>query len=73
MNTLRVTCLVTMTALLTGGLLSTAVGQSPLDRLFSVNHVENDPDKPYLLTEANGPWLIKICSFSGEGSAEEGA
>ncbi len=71
MNTLRVTCLVTMTALLIGGLFSTAAGQSPLDRLFSANSVENDPNKPYLLAEENGPWLIKVCSFSGEGDEDE--
>jgi len=71
MNTLRVTCLVTMTVLLIGGLSSTAAGQSPLDRLLFSSSVENDPAKPYLLAEANGPWLIKVCSFSGEGDEDE--
>jgi hypothetical protein len=33
--------------------------------------VEADPNKTYLLTPENGPWLIMACSFSGERAEQQ--
>ena len=37
----------------------------PLDGLFASAKVEADPNQDYELKEANGPWLVMACSFSG--------
>ncbi|MHB1035695.1 MAG: hypothetical protein ACYC0Y_13715 [Pirellulales bacterium] len=37
--------------------------------LFKV--VEADPNKPYELTEDNGPWMIMACTFSGEEAEKQ--
>lgn len=42
----------------------------PWSMLFT-SSVEADPEKPYHLSESNGPWMILACSFSGEGAAEQ--
>ncbi|MCE5303988.1 MAG: hypothetical protein LLF97_12900 [Planctomycetaceae bacterium] len=39
--------------------------------LFSLRGVEADPEKSYVLSEDNGPWLIMACSFSGEGAEKQ--
>jgi hypothetical protein len=55
---------------LTVGLPRAAVA-APWDRLLTVNRVEADPDKPYTLTDENGPWTIMACSFSGAKALEQ--
>jgi hypothetical protein len=39
---------------------------SPWDKLLSTNRVDADPQKPYLLGEDNGPWMIMASTFSGD-------
>ncbi|MCL2742941.1 MAG: hypothetical protein FWE67_03725 [Planctomycetaceae bacterium] len=34
-------------------------------------HVEADPKKEYTVTETNGPWMIHVCSFSGQKGREQ--
>lgn len=43
----------------------------PWDKLLTVQRVEADPQKPYKLTEQNGPWMIMACSFTGERAVEQ--
>jgi len=51
---------------------STAVdAQPPWGDLFSIHRVEADPDKSYVLTEQNGPWMIVATTFSGEGAEQQ--
>ncbi len=53
-------------------LVSGPFGQAnPLERLFTLNRVEADPQKVYELTPQNGPWMIMACSFSGPQAMEE--
>jgi len=40
----------------------------PWEKLLSVNRVEADPNKNYTLTEEDGPWMIMVQSFSGDGA-----
>lgn len=42
---------------------------APWNNLFS--RVDTDPEKPYKLTQENGPWLIMAASFSGEHAEEQ--
>lgn len=44
---------------------------APWDKLFSSVHVDADPQKPYALSEENGPWMIMTCSFRGEKAKEQ--
>lgn len=44
---------------------------APWDSLLTLNRVEADPNKSYVLTEENGPWMIMACSFSGEHAAQQ--
>jgi hypothetical protein len=57
------------------GILLLVLGPSgqanPLERLFTLNRVEADPQKVYELTPQNGPWMIMACSFSGPHAMEE--
>ena len=56
-------------ALLAGMLaMSSAItaAAAPWDKLLSVNRVDADPQKPYLLSEDNGPWMIMASTFSGD-------
>ncbi len=50
---------------------SLAMAGGPLDKLLTVNRVEADPQKTYALTEKNGPWMISVCSFSGDGAEQQ--
>lgn len=50
--------------LLLGLILIPCSAQAQL-RLPFVNRVEADPNKPYTLTEADGPWMIMAASFAG--------
>ncbi len=43
----------------------------PWQQLLTFHRVESDPDKSYLLSEGNGPWLIMTCSFSGDRAEEQ--
>ncbi len=43
----------------------------PIDRLFTLQKVEADPNKTYELTPQNGPWMIMACSFSGPQAMED--
>jgi hypothetical protein len=43
----------------------------PLDDLFTSKRVEADPNQDYQLTNANGPWLVMACTFSGENAYEQ--
>jgi len=43
----------------------------PWASLISPKKVEADPNKTYLLTPENGPWLIMACSFSGERAEQQ--
>jgi len=45
--------------------------QPPWGNLFTFNRVDADPDKPYPLTEQNGPWMIVACTFSGEAAEQQ--
>lgn len=54
-----------------GSTISDAPAAPPWDGLLSFNRVEADPEKSYLLTENNGPWLIMASSFSGDGAEEQ--
>ncbi|MDR2170232.1 MAG: hypothetical protein LBP59_08835 [Planctomycetaceae bacterium] len=37
--------------------------ENPLKKIFNNNNVEADPNKVYVLSEKDGPWLILLCSF----------
>ncbi len=43
----------------------------PWAELISLKSVDADPKKTYPLTEANGPWMVMACSFSGEGAEKQ--
>jgi hypothetical protein len=43
----------------------------PWEHLSLLKQEEADPEKAYTLTEANGPWMIMACSFSGEGAEQQ--
>ena len=51
--------------------LSATAGAAPWDKLFSMHHVDADPNKSYPLTEKNGPWMILAYSFSGEKASQQ--
>ncbi len=44
---------------------------TPWDKMLSASRVDADPQKPYTLTEDNGPWIIMANSFSGEGAQQQ--
>jgi hypothetical protein len=44
---------------------------APWDKLLASKRVEADPEKAYVLTEQNGPWMILACSFSGPYAARQ--
>jgi hypothetical protein len=54
-----------------GASCAAAVAAPPWSGLLSSNNVSADPDKSYALTEANGPWLVMACSFSGKGAEQQ--
>lgn len=43
----------------------------PWEAIGTLKYVEADPEKPYVLKEDNGPWLIMASSFSGEGAEKQ--
>jgi hypothetical protein len=48
-----------------------ASASGPWDKLLTSNRVDADPQKSYSLSEQNGPWMIMVCSFSGEKARDE--
>ena len=50
---------------------ASAWASPPWAGLVSFNHVEDDPQKTYALTEQHGPWMIMASSFSGDGAEEQ--
>jgi len=44
---------------------------TPWERMLTLSRVEADPNKSYELTDAQGPWLIMACSFTGEGAQKQ--
>ncbi len=44
---------------------------APWEKLLSIQRVEADPQKPYTITEQNGPWMIMACSFSATKAPEQ--
>ncbi len=57
--------------ILTGSYSAGLKAAPPWASLVSLKEVEADPDKTYVLTEENGPWMIMACSFSGEGAEKQ--
>ncbi len=53
------------------GWCETADAAPPWSELISMKAVDADPEKNYLLTEENGPWMIMASSFSGNGAEEQ--
>ncbi len=54
-----------------GASCAAAAAAPPWGNLISLKSVSADPEKPYPITEANGPWMIMACSFSGEGAEKQ--
>lgn len=44
---------------------------SPLAKMIPGKRIEADPNKDYLLTENNGPWMIMAAAFSGDGARDQ--
>jgi hypothetical protein len=61
-------CLVALSACLAG---APAQAKPPWASLFPFSRVEADPDKSYVLSESNGPWMILVSSFAGPGSEQQ--
>jgi hypothetical protein len=38
---------------------------------FSVKNVEADPNKAYSVTDSNGPWMIMVTTFRGQGAEQQ--
>jgi hypothetical protein len=53
------------------GCFCAAAAAAPWDKMLTTNRVEADPEKSYVLTERNGPWMIMTCSFSGPNAAQQ--
>lgn len=53
------------------GLWSAAEAAAPWNNVLGQKTVDADPNKTYALTEAEGPWMIMACSFSGEGAEKQ--
>ncbi len=52
-------------------LASTAALATPPWQFFNIKRVEADPNKPYALTESNGPWMIMCTTFHGEDAEQK--
>ncbi len=48
-----------------------AEAKPPWASLIPFSRVEADPDKSYLLSESNGPWMILVSSFAGPGAEQQ--
>lgn len=47
------------------------VAAGPWRTMLNIHHVEADENKPYWLTEENGPWCILATSFAGKGAQRD--
>ena len=56
---------------LLGASCAAAAAAPPWGNLISMKSVSADLEKPYPITEANGPWMVMACSFSGEGAEKQ--
>ena len=50
---------------------SAAEAAPPWGNLLSLKGVDADPEQVYPITEANGPWMVMACSFSGDGAEKQ--
>ena len=52
---------------------TTQIGHAvpPWSALVPFRRVEADPEKQYLLSESDGPWLIMAASFAGDGAERD--
>ena len=50
---------------------SAAEAAAPWSNVIAAKSVDADPNKTYALTEAEGPWMIMACSFSGDGADKQ--
>ena len=48
-----------------------AAAAPPWEKLLASSRVEADPNKNYTVTEENGPWMIMVQSFSGDGAEDQ--
>ncbi len=48
-----------------------AAANPPWQRILSRSTVEADPNAEYTLADSNGPWMIMVGSFSGEGAEKQ--
>jgi hypothetical protein len=48
-----------------------AAAAPPWSNLISSQSISADPEQLYPVSEANGPWMIMSCSFSGEGAEKQ--
>lgn len=46
---------------------------SPLTKLIQapLKRIEADPNKEYVVTDSNGPWMIMAAAFTGDGAEEQ--
>ena len=52
--------------------IAASAAANPLwSNLISGERVAADPDRDYVMTEANGPWMIMATTFSGEGAEDQ--
>jgi hypothetical protein len=51
--------------------LSTAQAAPPWGNLISFSSIDAKVGKAYLLTESNGPWMVMVSSFSGNGAEKQ--
>jgi len=48
-----------------------ALAAPPWSKLAMFKHLEANPDEIYSITEKNGPWMIMVSTFTGEGAEEQ--
>jgi hypothetical protein len=53
------------------GWFAAAAAAAPWDKLITVNRIDADPKKNYVISESNGPWMIMACSFRGPTADRE--
>lgn len=54
---------------LVGG--NAVLGAPPWSKFLTKGRVEADPNRDYVITEANGPWMILATTFSGDGAEQQ--
>ena len=70
MRTIAITSLIWLTGL---GIATSdrTLADPPWARLIPFQRVDADPEKPYWLTDENGPWMILACTFAGDGALDQ--